>query len=96
LELTGNPIRKGGLEDLDKEIEKLRRRLPPAVLSHYDGLTQKYADPLSLLNGDVCQGCQHQVSKRATLLAGCSPRLFYCEHCGRFIFVRANAPDYVT
>jgi len=51
LELSGNLVRRGGLGDLDKKIEKLRRRLPPAVLSHYDGLTRKYINPLSLLTG---------------------------------------------
>jgi hypothetical protein len=51
LELTGNPIRKGGLDDLDKEIEKLCRHLPPAVVSRYELLARKYADPLSMLTG---------------------------------------------
>ena len=96
LELTGNPIQKGGFDDLDKEIEKLRRRLPPAVVSRYDRLARKYADPLSMLTGDVCHGCQRQISRRVALLAGRSHEVLQCEHCGRLIFARTNAPDYVT
>jgi len=96
LELTGNPLRKGGLDDLDKEIEKLRRHLPPAVVSRFDRLAAKYADPLSLLAGDVCHGCQRQVSRRVALLASRSHEVFQCEHCGRLVFGRTNAPDYAT
>jgi predicted nucleic acid-binding Zn-ribbon protein len=96
LKLIGNPIRKGGLDDLDKAIDKLRRRLPSGVVSRYDRLARKYADPLSLLTGDVCQGCQRQVSKRIAVLADRAHDVFQCEHCGRLIFARTNAPDYVT
>lgn len=96
LELTGNPISKGSLDDLDKEIAKLRRRLPPAVVSRYDRLARKYTDPLSLLTGNVCHGCQRQISQRVALLVGRSHEVLQCEHCGRLIFARTNAPDYVT
>ena len=96
LELTGKPISKGSLDDLDKEIEKLRRRLPPAVLSRYDLLVRKYADPLSMLTGDVCHGCQQRISRRVAVLASRSHEVLQCEHCGRLIFARTNAPDYVT
>ena len=96
LELTGIPIRKEGMDDLDQKIEKLRRRLPAEVVSHYDRLARQYADPLSMLAGDVCQGCQQRISRRAIVLAGRSHEVIQCEHCGRFIFARTNAPDYVT
>ena len=96
LELTGIPIRKGGMDDLDQKIEKLRRRLPAEVVSHYDRLARQYADPLSMLTGDVCQGCQQRISRRAIVLEGRSHEVIQCEHCGRFIFARTNAPDYVT
>jgi len=95
LELTGNPISKGSLDDLDKEIEKLRRRLPPAVVSRYDRLARKYADQLSMLTGDVCHGCQQRISRRVAVLASRPHEVLECEHCGRLIFARTNAPDYV-
>ncbi|MCC6823905.1 MAG: hypothetical protein V9H26_28590 [Verrucomicrobiota bacterium] len=96
LELTGNPIRKDGLDDLDKETEKLRRCLPSAVVSRFDRLARKDADPLSLLTGDVCHGCQRQTSKRVALLASRSHEVFPCADCGRLIIARNNAPDYGT
>ncbi len=69
LELTGLPLRKGSLDKLDQEIGKLRRRLPPAVMSQYDRLSRQYADPISLLAGDICQGCRQPV---ATLVLNCA------------------------
>ncbi len=96
LELTGNPIGNGGVDDLDKEIEKLRRRLPPAVESRYDRLARKYADPVTLLTGDVCHGCRRPISRRAVLLVSRSYEVFQCQHCGRLVFARTGAPDCVT
>lgn len=96
LELAGNKITNGGFDDLDEEIEKLRRQMSPSVLSRYDRLARRYADPLSLLTGDVCHGCQQQISKRIAVLADRSHEVFQCEHCGRLIFAKKHAPDYVT
>ena len=95
LEMTGHLIRNGGWDELDQEIEKLRRRLPPAVMSRYDRLARKYADPVSMLHGDVCHGCQQQISKRVAVLAGRSHEVIQCEHCGRLVFALTHAPDYV-
>ena len=95
LELTGSQLSVETLDDLDREIDKLRRRLPPAVISQYDRLTQKYSDPLAMLTGDVCHGCQQRVTRRRALVASHTHRLFQCEHCGRLVFAATHAPDYV-
>lgn len=95
LELTGNRISQGSLDDPGKEIEKLRRP-PPAVVLRYDRLARKYADPLPMLTGDICHGCQRQLSRRVARLAGRVHEVLQCEHCGRLLFARTNAPDYVT
>ena len=95
LELTGSQLSAGALDDLNREIDKLRRRLPAEVISQYDRLTQKYSDPLAALTGDVCQGCQQRVSRRRALIASHTHRLFQCDHCERFIFAASHAPDYV-
>lgn len=96
LELAGNKSTNGRFEDLDEEIEKLRHRLPPLVLSRYDRLARRYADPLSMHTGDVCHACQREISKRIAVLADRCHEVFQCEHCGRFTFAGTHAPDYVT
>jgi len=95
LELAGQDSGKPRFDDLDKEIQKLRRQLPPSALSLYDRLAQRYADPLSPLEDRICQGCRQQVSKRLAALASRSRELRHCEHCGRLIFAKEHTPDYV-
>jgi predicted nucleic acid-binding Zn-ribbon protein len=93
LELAGNKPTNGSFAELDEEIEKLRRRLPASVLSRYDRAARRYADPLSILTGDMCHACQQQISKRVAVLADRSHEVLQCEHCGRLIFARIHAPD---
>lgn len=108
LRLEGLVLRRKGLElasqnagtpdfdDLDKEILKLRRHLAPSVVSLYDRLARRYADPLSMLTEGVCEGCRKKVSKPIAVVNNCSHKILQCEHCGRLIFPRQHAPDYVT
>lgn len=96
LELAGNKATNGDFGYLNEEIEKLRRRLAPSVMSRYDRLARRYADPLSMLTGDVCNGCQGDISKRTEERANPSQEVLQCEHCGRLIFSTKQAPDYVT
>jgi predicted nucleic acid-binding Zn-ribbon protein len=95
LELAGNKITNGSFEVLGEEIEKLRRQLPPPVLSLYDRLARRYHDPVSMLIEGVCEGCRQKVSKLLAVLNDRSHKVLQCEHCGRLIFPRKHAPDYV-
>lgn len=96
LELAAQNGGKPDLDDLDKEILKLRRQLAPSVVSLYDRLARRYADPVSLLTEGVCESCRQRVSKPIVVLNHCSHKIFQCEHCGRLVFPRQHAPDYVT
>ena len=95
LEQCGPYIEEPGFEYLDEKIDKLRRRLPGQLLSAYDRLTQQYPDPVTVIAGGVCQGCEWEVSTRLAVLASRSTNLLQCEHCGRFIVARQHAPDYL-
>ncbi len=86
LEQCGPYIEEPGFEYLDEKIDKLRRRLPGQLLSAYDRLTQQYPDPVTVIVGGICQGCE---------LASRSTNLLQCEHCGRFIVARQHTPDYL-
>ena len=96
LELAGQNGGKPDCGNLDKEILKLRRHLSPSVVSLYDRLARRYADPVSMLTEGVCEGCQQKVSKPLAVTNDCSHKVLQCEHCGRLIFPRQHAPDYVT
>jgi predicted nucleic acid-binding Zn-ribbon protein len=94
LELSGSYIEEPGFEYLDERIDKLRRQSPGQLLSTYDTLACQYCDPVTVLADGICQGCQQEVSTRLAVLAARSTSVLQCEHCGRFIMARQNAPDY--
>ena len=96
LELVSQDVCKPDFDDLDKEILKLRRHLSPSVISLYDRLSRRYADPVSMLTEGACEGCRQKVSKPIAVLNDRSHKVLQCEHCGRLIFPRNHAPDYVT
>lgn len=95
LELSGPCIEEPGFEYLDEKIDKLRRQLPGQLLSTYDRLARQFPDPITVIADGVCQGCQQEVPTRLAVLAARSANALQCEHCGRFIVARQNAPDYV-
>jgi predicted nucleic acid-binding Zn-ribbon protein len=96
LESAGPYIEDPGFEYLDEKIEKLRHRLPGRLLSLYDRLARQYPDVLTVITDGICQGCQREVSARLAILAARSSDILECEHCGRFIIAKQNAPDYVS
>ena len=96
LELVDRGAGKHQLDDLDREIRKVRRQLSPAVLSAYDQLAHRYGDPLSMVADGICQGCRHSVTSPRAVATNCSHVILQCEHCGRLVFTGKQAPDYVT
>lgn len=96
LELAGPYVDEPGFEYLDERIDKLRRQLPGRLLSLYDRMMRQHPDVLTVIADGVCQGCQREVSTRLAILASHSTDILQCEHCGRLIIARQNAPDYVS
>lgn len=96
LELASHDTAAPRFDDLDKEIKKLRHQLPGSILSLYDRLARRYADPISMLDDAVCQGCHREAAKASAVLNDHPRRIFQCEHCGRILFAGQHAPDYVT
>ena len=96
LDQMGPSVDEAGLEPLDERIDKLRRQLPGDLLSRYDRLARKYPDTIAAASENVCQGCHGEISPRLAALVEESNKLLHCEHCGRFLFARRHAPDYVT
>jgi predicted nucleic acid-binding Zn-ribbon protein len=96
LELTGPYIEVPGCEHLDEKIAKLRRRVPGRLLSLYDRLARQYLDVVTVMADGICQGCQREVSTRLAILAARSNDILQCNHCGRFIIAKQNAPHYVS
>lgn len=96
LELAGHDTEVPCFDDLNDEIKKLLCQLPGSILAVYDRLTQRYADPLSMVNDGVCRGCHRKAAKGRVAFSDHPHRISQCEHCGRILFAPQNAPDYIT
>lgn len=96
LDLAGPRLEMDGLEGLRERIVKLRRQVPGRVLSLYDALAHRYADPLAALVEGTCQGCHQPVARASRNAVSHSLRLRQCNHCERLLFVPGDAPDYVA
>ena len=92
LELPKPYVEEPGFEYLDGKIDRLRHQLPGEILAAYDRLSRQFSDPVTIVADCVCQGCKQAVSTRLDARSTMVPQ---CEHCGRFILARQNAPDYV-
>jgi predicted nucleic acid-binding Zn-ribbon protein len=69
-------------------IEKLRSKVPPQILGHYDRLRARGKKGLALVrNNKVCSECNMQVpiGTVITILKGADIQL--CGNCGRYLFV---------
>ncbi len=84
------------MQEIRERIEHLRRELPGAVLSQFDHLARQYANPVALLVGDVCQGCQEHIPSRVLRFIRQSHEIIQCERCGRFLIPEERAPDYIS
>lgn len=95
LELAGPYFEEPGFEYLEQEIEKLRRQLPGPLLSKYERLARRYANPVAALADGVCQGCQREASTGLAVMVARLMTASQCEHCRRFLVIQQDVPEYV-
>ncbi len=82
--------------ELNDRINRLRRKLPGPVLSEFDRLARRYANIVTVVANNICQGCQEELSPRLARQVAHAHQLAQCEHCGRFLILQENAPDYIS
>ena len=83
------------LDEVEEKIVKIRRELPSELLSRYDRLATQFADVITMVEDQVCQGCHERISRRLSLQVERSDTTMCCEHCGRFLISTENAPKYL-
>ena len=81
--------------ELDDRIAQLRRRLPGAILSKFDQLAREYANTVVPVVDATCQGCRQPLSNRLSRSLHQGSQPFQCEHCGRFLVMPEQVPDYL-
>lgn len=95
-ELHASPDGSSGMGSLLGRIDRVRRRIPGPALSRYDGLAQLYVEPVAAVSQGGCQGCSKSLGTRKVSQLERSSQFLTCPHCGRFLYLEARAPDYVT
>jgi len=95
LELPKPYVEEPGFEYLDEKIDRLRHQVSGEILATYDRLSRQFPDPVTTVADGVCQGCKRAISTPLAVLAARLTKVRQCEHCGRFILARQNAPDYL-
>ncbi len=76
---------------------KLRGKIPPQILGHYDRLVVRGKKGLALVRNQVCSGCHMflPIGVVATLKRG--EDILLCDSCGRYLYlseeVEAPVPE---
>ncbi len=72
---------------VDTAIAKLREKIPPPILAHYDRLANRGKSGVAIVRHQVCTGCYMRVP------IGTINRLMHvdditmCESCGRYLYL---------
>lgn len=70
---------------LKKEMEQIESRLPGELIKALKQISSKFANPLVVLRGNRCGGCNMELSA-ATLKRLADSPLIECENCGRLVY----------
>ncbi len=79
----------------EKQIAKLRAKVPPPVLAHYDRLVARGKKGVAIIRHQVCTGCHVQVPRNVELTLMHDQDLQLCENCGRYLYLpeQTEAPS---
>jgi predicted nucleic acid-binding Zn-ribbon protein len=75
-----------GLAKLEKERQKLLKRIPPADLRFYQRIRHKYPKAVVRVAGRICLGCWQTLPTSATRGVSEDGPLPTCENCGRVLY----------
>lgn len=81
---------KGALLSLQQQAQRLRRELPPQILSAYDRLKAEVKDVVVGVFEAKCGGCHASLAKAALTRLREETDVNRCECCGRFIYLAAG------
>lgn len=81
---------KGALPTLREQAQRLRRELPPEILSAYDRLKAEAKEAVVGVFEVKCGGCHASLAKAALSRLREETDVNQCEHCGRFIYLAAG------
>jgi len=95
LTLVGAYGEEAGSDHLEKRIERVRRRVPGPMLSHYDSLSRAYLEPMTAVSQSICHACGGNIPAKLATELNEPNRSRCCPHCRRFLYEYDRSPDYL-
>jgi len=81
-----------GGEDEEKELKKklaaAQKAVPAGVLAEYTRIKGFRANPVAVLSGNRCGGCNMQLPANVATKVAASDKPVTCENCGRILILR--------
>jgi hypothetical protein len=76
----------------EAEISRLRQKIPPPILGHYDRLLARGKKGVAMVRHGVCPECHMGLASGtyAQLIRG--EDIVICGSCGRYLFYKAEVP----
>jgi len=68
-------------------IAKLRDKIPPQILGHYDRLVAQGKKGVTAVRGEVCASCHLRVPIGAITTLKRGEDIQLCENCGRYLYL---------
>ena len=81
---------KGARSSLREEAQRLRRELPPHMLTVFDRLKAEGKKAVVAVFEGKCGGCQAPLSRAALARSREEADVSCCEQCGRFVYLAAG------
>lgn len=78
---------KGEGDALAERIEQVRSCIASRLLAHYDRLKAKVSQPVVAVEGEICLGCNIQLSSSFAQALRDSHTVTTCPNCTRFLYV---------
>lgn len=77
--------------DTENRIAKLRAKIPPPILDHYDRLGARGKKGLALIRHQICTGCHIQVPLGVVLNLKRGGSVCLCDNCQRYLYLPEDA-----
>lgn len=68
-------------------VAKLRRKIPPPILEHYDRLRVRGKKGVAAVQHQVCMGCHMQLPIGVIMTLKHGEDVQLCESCGRYLYL---------
>jgi predicted nucleic acid-binding Zn-ribbon protein len=78
---------EAAIVDQEQRRAEAAAALPTYLLSQYDALRAKFANPVATVDHGICAGCKLRVSGNTAERARGSMGIVTCEHCSRILYM---------